>query len=291
MASACLSVSYHAQTSTQKISFETTEGFSVGKVDNVNGWKVWPENYNFDGNVVVTNGAATDGKQFLWLKSFGEPKHIGVEKSIAGYPMTRITFDMKVTAKGMSDNVISILNSDDVVLGGIVMNWEGLIGFGNYFGRKQSELNYIKAGYVAQKWYNIMMDFDGSAGKVTYYIDGKKQWEGQYRGEISIFDVMFDNDGSDLLVDNIRILDLENLSTNNIAKGSVFIYPNPATEIIYIDVDGRVESFEIYDISGKLVKISEETQKSMKVEDLHVGNYVVKVKTTTGIYSGKFIKK
>ena len=291
LAFACLSTNYHAQSSSQKISFETSEGYTVGKLDQVNGWNVWPENYNFDGNVVVENGSTTDGKQFLWMKSHGEPKHIGVEKNIAGYPMTRISFDMKVTAKGMSDNVISILDQEDNVLGGVIMNWEGLIGFGNYFGRKQSEIKWTKSTYNPNVWYNIMMDFDGSSGKVTYYVNNKKVLEGTYRGEISIFDVMFDNDGSDLQVDNIKILDLENLSTNNIAKGSVFIYPNPATEIIFIDVEGRVESFEVYDISGKLVKVGEEAQKSMKVEDLHVGNYVVKVKTTTGVFSGKFIKK
>lgn len=59
---------------------------------------------------------------------------------------------------------------------------------------------------------------------------------------------------------------------NNISKGGIKIYPNPTTSVIKIDSKGKVKSFELYNISGQLVK------KGGKVEEISLEN------STSGVY-------
>ncbi|OBW40200.1 hypothetical protein AB670_03438 [Chryseobacterium sp. MOF25P] len=63
---------------------------------------------------------------------------------------------------------------------------------------------------------------------------------------------------------------------NNISKGTIRIYPNPTTSIIKIDSKEKIKSFELYNISGQLIK------KGGKVEEISLENnvsgiYIIKI--------------
>lgn len=84
-----------------------------------------------------------------------------------------------------------------------------------------------------------------------------------------------------------------NLSTieNNSSKGGIKIYPNPTTSIIKIDSKEKIKSFELYNISGQLVK------KGGKVEEISLENnasgvYIIKITLENNEVSvSKVIKK
>ncbi len=67
------------------------------------------------------------------------------------------------------------------------------------------------------------------------------------------------------------------------------IYPNPAKEILNIEIDATIEKCEIYNISGQL--ILESTQAKMNVGDLKQGIYLVKIMTSNGVCVKQLIKQ
>ena len=78
---------------------------------------------------------------------------------------------------------------------------------------------------------------------------------------------------------------------NNISKGEIRIYPNPTTSIIKIDSKEKIRSFELYNISGQLIK------KGGKVEEISLENnasgvYIIKITLENNETSvSKVIKK
>lgn len=75
-----------------------------------------------------------------------------------------------------------------------------------------------------------------------------------------------------------------------LAESAAGIYPNPATDFIYVR-NLKVKSFMIIDQSGRIV-IKNNTQNSpINVQNLVPGNYILQINTATGVHHFKFIKK
>ena len=79
------------------------------------------------------------------------------------------------------------------------------------------------------------------------------------------------------------------LGVNDLKKTNVKIYPNPAKNTVNILSEKAVQSVEIYDILGRLVKTS--TQNKFDVSGLSKGNYLVKVKIGNEELIEKLIKE
>ncbi|MCJ7448115.1 MAG: T9SS type A sorting domain-containing protein [Bacteroidales bacterium] len=68
------------------------------------------------------------------------------------------------------------------------------------------------------------------------------------------------------------------------------IYPNPASDILYLNgFEAEVEVF-IYDISGRIVLSRHITDNQININNLQVGIYIMKIKSNAGILRYKFIK-
>lgn len=72
-------------------------------------------------------------------------------------------------------------------------------------------------------------------------------------------------------------------------KATMSIYPNPVSDLLYIDVN-EVKSVSVYSLSGMLLKQLEE-QNEVTVGDLSPGTYLIQVTTQTGSERMKFIKR
>lgn len=73
----------------------------------------------------------------------------------------------------------------------------------------------------------------------------------------------------------------------------LLVYPNPATEFIYINTPKIFGEMAIYDSSGRMLfqlPLSG-TETRVNVETLASGIYFIKYKTTDGILSAKFVKR
>lgn len=72
--------------------------------------------------------------------------------------------------------------------------------------------------------------------------------------------------------------------------GNIVLYPNPAIQYVDVRVDGDmvVKGIEIYDIYGKLVRVSETVH--VNVSDFADGIYLVRVTTDKGMVTKRFVK-
>lgn len=103
----------------------------------------------------------------------------------------------------------------------------------------------------------------------------------------------FDCTDQDFLsVDDVTVSATSLLAVSDVKKNAVSIYPNPTTEVLNLNVSAKVNSADIYDLSGKLVRnVSVSSDNKVNVKDLRNGTYVLKVNTEAGSTAHKFIKK
>ena len=95
---------------------------------------------------------------------------------------------------------------------------------------------------------------------------------------------------ADKLYGNIN----ETLSVNNVSfqKLGIAIYPNPVKEKLNISSDVKIKKITIFDISGKekIVKEISSNKTSISVGDLAKGSYILKIVTSEGNATTKFMK-
>ncbi|MBK8627292.1 MAG: T9SS type A sorting domain-containing protein [Saprospiraceae bacterium] len=77
--------------------------------------------------------------------------------------------------------------------------------------------------------------------------------------------------------------------TKDITK-EVKIYPNPVTDILYLDTDENWSKAEIYDISGRILRSVSLDSQSIDVSGLESGSYFVRLRSGENIGLVKFVK-
>lgn len=81
-------------------------------------------------------------------------------------------------------------------------------------------------------------------------------------------------------------------SFEEVSSAVCSIWPNPATDIINVSVaDEEIESVEIENMEGIVVKVVTDEPATVNVSDLYMGVYIVKATTSNGVYVGKFVKE
>lgn len=91
---------------------------------------------------------------------------------------------------------------------------------------------------------------------------------------------------SELAVWNSAVLSTPDYSVTN----QLTLYPNPVSDVLTIQSDLDVTNFEIYNVLGQQV-ISGKDATQINVSNLKQGTYLIKVTTSKGIETKKFIKK
>ncbi|MFC3161158.1 T9SS type A sorting domain-containing protein [Chryseobacterium arachidis] len=82
------------------------------------------------------------------------------------------------------------------------------------------------------------------------------------------------------------------LSTSEmITKNPVNIYPNPATDFIYIKNMQDLKTYTIFDASGRTVLQNSLHEDKINISSLIKGSYLLKIITKEKNYNFKFIKK
>ncbi|MNK85586.1 Serine protease AprX [compost metagenome] len=81
----------------------------------------------------------------------------------------------------------------------------------------------------------------------------------------------------------------QTLGVADVKKTQVKIYPNPAKNVLNISTEKPIQTIEIYDVLGRLIKT--ETKNNFNVSQLAKGNYFLKIKTSDQELIEKFIKE
>ena len=287
IASTAIFYSANAQT---KISFEASEGYNVGAVGGQKTWTAWgdaPSN-----KTVVSTAKAIDGTRSVRILGDGSVEaNYGVESTIPFYNKSEISFSINVDELDGSDNYVMIYNEGYDLIAGIDFDWDGYVLAYDY-----AEGDFVESSktFSENSWYNVKIEIDFGTKVAKYYVDSELIATASIDPTLtdySIVDLMTDDYGTGFYVDNIQVKDAT-LATSEVSKKDIFrVYPNPTVDVVNFDVAGKINSVEVYDAAGKLVKVAKDGAKSLNVTTLNKGSYVVKVQTETGSYTQKVIKK
>ena len=84
--------------------------------------------------------------------------------------------------------------------------------------------------------------------------------------------------------------DDEKIDENNISE--VNVYPNPASDKLYVETESEVDEVEIYDVYGRQQPIANSQQPTaIDVSGLNSGVYFVRIKTDSGDVVRRIVKK
>jgi hypothetical protein len=97
-------------------------------------------------------------------------------------------------------------------------------------------------------------------------------------------------------LDAIEAVELPSgMDTEHMQRGNLFIYPNPADDVVYIinPVPKSAGRVEVYDLSGRLIiqnKIAEgDNEHGVDIHSLKPGTYVIRLITPQSEYSRSFV--
>ena len=92
---------------------------------------------------------------------------------------------------------------------------------------------------------------------------------------------------------NIATLSNSTLSNTNFDKVALNIYPNPTSNLLHIETkQTAITAVEIFDLQGKQVmQLNSTDLKNVDVSQLTNGMYFIKVSTSEGVLTKKFVKK
>ncbi|HQP04533.1 MAG TPA: T9SS type A sorting domain-containing protein [Bacteroidales bacterium] len=88
----------------------------------------------------------------------------------------------------------------------------------------------------------------------------------------------------------INIVDIETSVSLNTVENSIRLYPNPASNVCFIDNGQNIDEIIFFDLSGKVVlDITEYSTDGINIESLMQGIYVVEIKTENGFTYKKLV--
>ncbi|WP_170828499.1 T9SS-dependent choice-of-anchor J family protein [Chryseobacterium soldanellicola] len=112
-----------------------------------------------------------------------------------------------------------------------------------------------------------------------------------YAGQnVRIYFRFFDSGIRVLILDNVKVTQTVLGTSEADNNPQVGIYPNPATDYITIKSNSKLTNVEVYDAAGRKM-IAPLNIDKIDVKSLQPGNYIMKVETSKGINTTKFIKK
>lgn len=273
-------------------SFEASEGFTVGEIKGQNA-NIGTFHDNFSGTTgdgAVTTEKALTGTNSLKLINSNDTLTGGI--FITGVPFyanTSVAYNIFVPALGGSDNYSQFNDENGALVCALDVDYQGNLSYFDSAAAKTSIGFYTEA-----QWNKLEVQIDFTAKTVKVLLNGASVYSGAYTGTgttLSEVDFYIDNYGTDAYLDDISIKD-GSLATSEVSnRNAINVYPNPAVDYVKVNADGKAQSAQLFDASGRLVKSFKDASGAMSVSDLKKGIYIMKVKTDKGTSSAKVIKK
>lgn len=289
--------------SQQIISFEESEGYTLGNLNNQNEWEVTEGSDGILTNQVISDEQAQDGVfsfknafepdyDFQWLPIFGAAKALDTPLS---YENLTISYDVLVTEQLGADfefTAYGIENEEFTPVMGVGIENQGQI---YVIISEDYDFNYLDGiTWNINQWYNIKAEI--STTEIKYYIDNELVYTGSNFSQLDIsgINMLHNNYGGDAYYDNITFAE-EELTTNTITKNSFVVYPNPVKDNIKLNTPKNevIHSVEIISMGGQKVlnKKLTNSNRSLNLSNLANGTYILKVNTNENTYHKRIIKK
>ena len=290
----------------QAYSFETSEGFVLGNLNQQNNWEVSKDG---DGkiinNQIVTNELASDGTNSFkngnqadykeqWFPIMGATK---VFDTPIDYKNFTITFDAYVTKRNGADFEFTLYTVNTETDEFYPVAGFGMENRGYLYITKDINYGFDYADdakdWPINKWNNFKIEV--SENEIKYYLNSKLVYTGNNftKANINGFTMLHNNYGGDAYYDNFKIT-TENLAINTVNKKELKIYPNPIKDYLAVDTSfqNQIASIEIINTLGQVVLKENNVTNRIDTDKLQAGVYVAKIILKDGkVINRKIIKK
>jgi hypothetical protein len=297
--------------SQQLISFEASEGYTVGNIYGQNSWTTTSNGATppvYIANQVVSSDLATAGSRSLKLvkeAAYGSQSSpvMGGFLNLTTVPTSTnftVSFDVRITDQSSS--------SSDFLFRGVTTAGTGTIAYYITF-RYNGAISVASivppattptviattATWATNTWYRVKIV--GTATNLLYYVNNNLVYTASQLsatpGSINRIDFVHDNYLGTAYIDRIAINNEASLATNEdtkIVKNMLSISPNPTSDILNIKTDSKINNVSVVDMTGKKVDVKLNGIQ-VDVRSLPAGNYLINIETKYGISTEKFIKK
>jgi hypothetical protein len=172
----------------------------------------------------------------------------------------------------------------NVNLQGIQSNKNGIGARVEIHGSWGQQIRYVQSGTGFQNMSSLSAHF--GIGQATIIDQVLIKWPS---GIIDTINIVNPNQ-------NLLVVEGSTLAINSFNNGVFSIYPNPAKNVVNIQLQNNstvtLKSALIYDLNGKVVYTTNDINQPINIENLVNGTYILSVSDTTGkSYPQKFIKE
>ncbi|MDY0217392.1 MAG: T9SS type A sorting domain-containing protein [Bacteroidales bacterium] len=290
----------------QIISFEGSEGYTLGDINGQNNWTTTGDGSGgFIKNQIITNEEANDGVYSLKLtKETGLPgqlePYVG---AIYNYP-TPISTDAAVFSADIylhspQDitafvSVMGLLAPGNIYRTYIRFLWDGKIDVYVYGGPTNIQLVYTGVNWEIDTWFNIKIETTGQA--VKFYKDNVEIYDGTLVSDGSIAQVCFihDNYLGDAYIDNFSTNGTpESIFSPNSEVDFTYFYNSDAQTLVLETPNEAFDNVFIYNILGQAMISKDLSQniETIDVRSLTQGVYIVQCNIGNSTQSFKFVKE
>lgn len=289
--------SVNAQTT---ISFETSEGFTLGDINGQNNWYVIGTSIGgFIINQNISSVLASDGSQSLRIAR--DPNFGGQPEIVMGayYNFNAalnsthysVSADIYINAVNQTDFIMAIGGTTDFIAQ-FLFHYDGTIQCTTLNSNNQFEYQQTPKNWTGGTWYNMKIEVDDF--DIKYYVNNNLEYTGTTSNSEYFKHIRFvhDNYGEHAYIDNIIVTDLTTTNVKDFFKENFSMYPNPVTDVLNItSVNGlKVNEIRVTDVTGKVIKVQKDAF-SVNVSDLSAGMYLIDIITDERKATSKFIKK
>lgn len=287
----------------QSTSFETSEGYTAGNINNQNGWVVTGTGVagGYIANQNVSTALATAGTQSLKIDK--DPAFGGQSSTIMG-AFRNFTALASTHYSVSADYYISEVNGSN-----FGMHIVGATSFVarfefNYTGNTRTVENpgtglawtpITGFTWTANTWYNVKIEVDGTV--VKYYVNNVLLRTGAttITEPMQQFRFAHDNYAGFAYVDNVVVTNLATASSADFLASKTSVYPNPTTGIVNISNDSNIvlQSVNVTDLNGRTVKtlkLDGAAEAQINISDLSAGVYTMNITSEQGSVTKKIIK-
>lgn len=300
----------------ESYSFETSEGFAIGAIDEQNNWGA-----SLAEMVVAADATATNGANVLVVGTTGtgvpvttpatpRPGVFSPTFTIAGD--IEVSYDIKLSSLD-GDNGASFFAAAQAPtaqkatsnVGFFSDGQVGVVATGNnglgYFlaGTGEGEA-FVPFQTVANQWYHVSIvhNFSATTPNIEVFIDGVSVFVGDVWGATKVEQLVVttDNLPGSAKIDNIKVKvagDTTGVNENLLSNLSVF--PNPANDVVNVTNAENilVNGITVTDLNGRTVKSSKfdgVANASINISDLASGVYMMTVSSDKGSMTKKIVK-
>jgi hypothetical protein len=83
----------------------------------------------------------------------------------------------------------------------------------------------------------------------------------------------------------------ENTNIAVLSEEIFTVYPNPVTDVLHIQTNEIITQIVVLDVNGRVMQTLQGNQKSVNLQALPVGNYIVRIHTATSVTPVKIVKQ